>query len=97
MRTTTLTEMKYKAVLDRGFSYVKEDRPTEEGECCPTIIARDLLPEHAQIFAASFDLLEACQSALDGLYSYDNVEDNCSARTERDKLRAAIAKAKGQP
>lgn len=59
----------------------------------------DILPVeadyNARLIAAAPALLAACKSALDGLYSYRDIDGNCSARNERDQLKASIAQVEG--
>jgi hypothetical protein len=50
----------------------------------------DTLLEHREM------LLAACKAALDGLYSYRNIDGNCSARSEKEQLIKAISRAEGK-
>ena len=58
-----------------------------------TLIKLEEVEANAQLIAAAPELLEACQAALDGLYSYRDIDGNCSAMSEREKLQNAISKA----
>lgn len=51
---------KLSAVIDRGFSYVHLGDATVECPV-PTVVARELTPEYAALFAAAPDLLESLQ------------------------------------
>lgn len=53
--------MKWKAIIDRGFSYVTEDRPIQGNEVLPRIIASNLEPRNATLIAAAPELLAMLQ------------------------------------
>lgn len=54
---------------------------------------RETARANARLIASAPDLLAACKAALNGLYSYRDIDGNCSAMSERDQLQTAIEKA----
>jgi len=89
--------MKYKAIIDRGFSYVVEDT----GERLPPVVARDLMPEVATLLAAAPELLEALENliAVAEHIGYTSCEEGSFiSKAERvtSEARKALSKARGE-